>query len=388
MIYNRPFLLPSKIIYALVVYVFLIGMPVNIYRIGGGDIGYYQHILILTALFAALSNIPNMRILSRKEFGFIVFYIFFIVYSLSLGLMNHELYLVIDSLKYYLLGFFVVLALIGQPLNLELLHSKRLWTSILFIHFLCVIYFYSFMYGKYYPGIGVQSIAYASIYYFIYGYKIMFLFSIILMVFEAKRSILLSSLVVIALLIFIRRSVKKSKLPLFKLMIAFWASLFILIFVLYLISMLPESSLVNRINLINPFSDSFDVMLGSSGRAGELVSFFGSIDDVYSLVSGSGFGFQYQWDLGFNNAQSGEIKPYFHMSIFNYIATAGVVGLFLWFLFFRNSILLLKSKIDRSTLLVFSFVLFSLIQSFFGFVSAIDPFFWLMMFFALKYKSA
>ena len=275
----------------------------------------------------------------------------------------------VGGLRFFALPLVAYLVLIGRNFLLFFLTSKRFWNIVLIIHIVGLSIYFSGLLGRVYPGIGVQSIAYAALFFLANGHPVLFLLSLVIIFFEGKRSILLSVLITIVFMKLINFSVAGRFF--YSIFAGILATLLLIAF-LYGVAGIEGSTTIARINYINPFSNSFDLYLGSSGRFGELVSFWDG-KSASEVILGSGSGFSYIWDLGFASSQSGELKGYLHMSIANYLAVGGIIGLALFMylavLPFKAGLINWHPRV-RST--AFGFGMFSIVQSFFGFSLATD----------------
>jgi hypothetical protein len=239
------------------------------------------------------------------------------------------------------------------------------------------VYYYIFLRGSVYPGIGVQSLGYASLNFAYFNSFFALLTSIVVAIAEQKRSVIVSLSVVLVILLI--SSSLKWRINFTRSVYLLLLGLFLINAILFVISFFDGQPIINRINLLNPYSSRFDIFLGSSGRFGELVSYFKN-NSFRSLVVGQGIGFSYIWELGYANAQNGTIKEYFHTSIMNYVAVGGVVGL-LYFLYLVSKVFVANSSRLNipNTNLFLAFSMFSVLQSLFGFNTATDPIFWLAL---------
>tara|TARA_B100000446_G_scaffold137525_1_gene129914 strand:- start:15522 stop:16379 length:858 start_codon:yes stop_codon:yes gene_type:complete len=254
--------------------------------------------------------------------------------------------------------------------------SHNFWKLILFTHAFFLGVYLLFLKGSVYPGIGVQSIAYAVIFFLVNGNLVLGVFGLLIVFFEGKRSVLLC----LVLTIFVLRMIRIS--PIRRLIYALLGSIVFLSLlsgVLFFIAEINDIPVINRINLINPFSKSFDLYLGSSGRFGELVSVF-SGSGFGEILLGKGAGFTYIWDLGYANDQTNTSKQYLHMSMANYVVSGGLIGIVL-------SLYILKMPFQATNLnaswsvkyTAFGFSVYAILQGFFGFNFATDPYTWVMI---------
>ncbi len=350
--------------------VMILSFPTTLLRLASVDffVEYYFDLVFAAFVGLALLNLVLTLKAPLPERFLAVLLLSFILLIFAIGVLRSTDD-PIGGLRYFVLPLVVYFLLIGRNFLLFFITSKRFWAIIMISHALGLAVYFSGLMGPIYPGIGVQSIAYASIFFIVNGHPILFLISLVMIFFEGKRSILFSILVTLAFLKLVKFSVAGRLL--YSIVAGILASLLLIVF-LYSITDAEGSTTLARINYINPFSDQFDLYLGSSGRFGELVSFWEG-KSFLEVLFGAGSGFKYQWDLGFASEQSGEIKGYLHMSIANYLAVGGILGLalfvYLAILPFKASRLKLPPKAQMTA---FGFGIFSIVQSFFGFNLATD----------------
>lgn len=348
----------------------ILSFPTTLLRLASMDffVEFYFDLVFMGFIGLALLNLVLALTVPLPERPLAVLLLVFILLIFAIGVLRGTDD-PIGGLRYFVLPLVVYLLLIGRNFLLFFITSKRFWTILLISHAFGLVVYFSGLLGPIYPGIGVQSIAYAAIFFIVNGHPILFLISLIMIFLEGKRSILFSILLTLAFLKLVKFSVAGRLL--YSIFAGILAALLLIGF-LYSITDAQGSTTLARINYINPFSDQFDLYLGSSGRFGELVSFWDG-KSFLEVLFGSGSGFKYQWDLGFASEQSGEIKGYLHMSIANYLAVGGILGLalfvYLAILPFKASRLKLPPKAQMSA---FGFGIFSIVQSFFGFNLATD----------------
>ena len=355
--------------------------PLTIFRLAGGNMeGYVNSMMMFSGLASLVLAISAM---SRRRLDlFFAIYLVFICYILFLGTISEGLLEGIKGLRYFILGLVCWAGLLyyrDSDRLIQVFLSKKLWLAVLFSHLVGYTYYAILLKGTVYPGIGTQSIGYAAIYFFVSGPKLLFVVCTILLLVEGKRSLLLATSFALFMLVAMKSKQKRST-NMLTLLFYLIAWLIGTAFLLYLLAEINENlsdstTTLARLDQINPFSSNFDVFLGSSGRAGEIQSFFGQYGLLESLV-GLGSGFKYDWDLGYWS-KFVENKGYFHMSILNYIATGGLLGILLWCFIFKIAYngILNNSKSNAHRILI-GFSTLSISQSFFGFNAAVDPFFW------------
>jgi hypothetical protein len=358
------------VILAFLVYLLISSFWVNLLRLSGISFlsENYQDLVLLTAgglaglnvLFSFRSRLPN--------FALLFLFTLFLIYIYFLGTQTGSGSALI-GLKYYILPLIICLLLWGRNYLPVLYINSWIWYAVLISHILGFIYYYFALRGTVYPGIGVQSIALAGLFFFCRKNYPVALLCFLLIFLEGKRNIMLSLLVTLPLISSIHYASSKR---IFFLAIATLFSAMIIFLFLWVAASYPENLFFARINNINPLSDNFDLFLGSSGRMGELVSYFQNLT-IYDILRGNGSGYEYVWDLGYDSEQGGEVKGYFHMTAANYLAAGGVLGL--GFFFWICSQIFKAAQLAFHPIYVstaFAFGVFCIIQSFFGFNLAVD----------------
>lgn len=349
-----------------------LSFPANLFRLYGFDFfaESYPKIILVFAFFLASIN---LAVIFNKKFSLYVFFIVllyacFLSYLVMVGALQGNSG-IFSGLKYFVLPIVAIFFLMGRRFLFFFYNSSGFWKLILVSHLIFFFAYLFFLYGKVYPGVGVSSLAYSALFFFVNGNPFLFCISSLLILLEGKRSVLISMLLALALC----RLVNRKALIIF--INIFSYSIIFLIFsaaVLYLLAAFDGFSAFNRINLINPFSSRFDLAVGSSGRYGELVSAFGD-RTLRELLVGMGAGFEYEWELGYESQQSGETKGYLHISPANYLLIGGVFGCFI-FIFISSLPFFAKKMPGDSKVrkVAFCFGIYSILQSFFGFNFATD----------------
>lgn len=333
--------------------------------------GEYSILVLISFFTIALMRAPLLRIPFAGK-SFLVLFFSFLVFIFLVGVVR-ETEDPISGLKYYILPFAAFILLAGSKFMLFFYTSAFFWIATIVGHLVGLLYYYGFLVGSVYPGIGVQSAAYAALFFFIRGQYFLFLLSSVVVFLEGKRSILLSLIMCLALMPILR--LKHMGRILY--IPAGIITLVVILAILFsFIADIQGSAMIDRLNYLNPYSHTFNIFLGSSGRMGEIISYWFD-KTLGDILIGSGSGFQYVWDLGYASQQAGEVKGYFHFSFANYIAAGGILGMILSVYIVTlpfKSLELTKKYNLRS--ITFMFALFSLVQSFFGFNLSVDPFSW------------
>lgn len=384
MLRNYPF---DWLLFVLVGLGLVISLPLTLYRLSGGEIQWYLNGTLLAlgaiAIVRLFQQLKQLLSNSVSNVTLIAVQSLFVLHVFLLGWVINGFADSARGLKYYLLGLTMAVALIHREPILEFLSSSKLWKAVLVVHIFSYGYYAIFLEGSIYPGIGVQSLGYAAIYFFSKGSLLSSALAFVLIALEGKRSVMFSTLVALAVLIAMGNASREVR---GRLLIAIATLCIVVLGALWVLSFVSGSAIVNRINYINPFAEAFELFMGSSGRLGEILSFFGAMDWKSALV-GQGSGFAYVWDSGFETEQNYEVKGYFHLSPLNYLASGGGVGLIVWIYLVWILFDLRKSEGGFAQFrIVAGFLTLSLIQSLFGFNAGTDPFFWVTVIAALKLR--
>lgn len=201
---------------------------------------------------------------------------------------------------------------------------------------------------------------------------------------QGKRSILFSLLATLIFAGVLRRMTLIMAVVIAVVVIAalfvgfFWALEF------YELNHLPG---LDRIRFINPFSPSFDLALGSSGRFDEISSAFSLFSEKeVNWFFGAGFGFSYLWEVTYGEFHT-ELKGYLHSVPLMLVILFGLPAAIAFYAFSFNlvsQVLLSSEKSDScsssiaSRVLASSF-LFFLISGAFSLNSLSDPLGWVFM---------
>ena len=352
-----------------------VSMPLNLGRLAGYDVSAaIKAIWYLVATLGLLGALFALHALQLKNFKLLMLQFAFLVYAFVLGAFINGPLEAMAGAGYYMLSVCVLLALTRTSDAVDFLLSRRFWVFQFFVHLVSFVTYWYYLRGTIYPGVAVQSLAYCTVALAFFRLRFLVFILLLIGVLEGKRSVLLSQF---AGLGFYYLTPYLSRLGRSAWVVA--GLVFAMVGWLLLIGMASfesEGTLI-RYNQVNPFSASFDPIIGSSGRAGELISLLDSFS-LTELLIGLGLGYSYEWELGYFSEQAGESKGYLHISIGNYLASAGIFGMLLCGYFLAQSVsrlnaLLLVGDLER---FVGAFFLISIVQSFFGFTAAVDPMFW------------
>lgn len=269
-------------------------------------ISFFMFILAFTGFFAYASKKLKIKFFT----GFILL---FILFSLCVGVLNNGLNLA--TFKHLYLFLFVIVFLeVGYKLSSEFT-IKRIRAFSIFSFYVNLISIPLFTYinhiWKLYPGYGVQSMAYVSIYFYLVKNRLGFLLSSLIIISQGKRSIIVG----VFLSICIHQAIIKTKSK-YGLMLGLIFLVLLTVFGLYIIDYTNSYDLfgLSRMKYISPFSDSFDIYIGSSGRVDEFISVLLRFENVFiPKITGFGMGFEYEWLLSYRKDFS-EIKSYLHNS--------------------------------------------------------------------------
>lgn len=360
----------DRLVVGYMCFALLISMPVNLLRLQNVPFfsGAFFNVLFAGFLVLAALNVLLTLRTPLAERAFALGFIVFISYIFYVGMLrgNDD---VLSNLRYFVLPLAVYALLNGRLFALFFYRSSWFWIAILLSHVISLVYYYLFLAGTIYPGIGVPSLAYACIYFFGSGGWILGTLSLAIVVVEGKRGVLLALLIALTMM-------GSASLKGWARILALFASLsafsILLSGALLFASQSGSSPLMNRINLINPFSNTFDLAVGSSGRYDEFISAFGPMSNT-ELVMGAGAGYTFEWLLGYSSSGEGEIKGYLHMSPASYVMVGGFVGLAVFTAMLAMPFRSRKLFVSWSARKVaFGLGIYSIVQSLFGFSLAVD----------------
>lgn len=235
-----------------------------------------------------------------------------------------------------------------------------------------------------YPGFGTQAVAYLAIYYLHNRSFLLFSLSFLLVIAQGKRSILFSLLATLIFASLLRRTSLLIAIFISAIAIASVFTCFFWGLEFYDLYSLPG---MDRIRFINPFSSSFDLALGSSGRFDEISSAFSLFaeQDINWLL-GAGFGFSYVWEVSYGEFYT-EVKGYLHSVPLMLVILFGLPAAITFYLFSLN----LVSQVLRNggpnnesnsiitAKVISSSFLFFLISGAFSLNSLSDPLGWVFM---------
>lgn len=312
----------------------------------------------------------------------------FFIYVSGIGLAHGwGLVTLKESLQYYLMGPVIYFGCATHPGADRWLFNGRLMRAVLVVHLLLVVYYAYALSGRIYPGYGTPSIAIATIFFLKTGaYPLAGLgFAIIIM--EGKRGVLVALLFG---LLWGLRGMNRGpfRSGMVKSVTFAFAALILSVSALAALAGLSavagqDSKVMARLENVNPFSDSFDLYKGSSGRAGEISSAIDAMSQGGNWLIGTGTGFTYAWDPGFATtiSEHDEQKGYLHASYLNYLMHGGmVVGLVVvlvlsYFCLYKGGARRFAGG-DRRMEIVATVCAMSWAQCWFGFNTASDPLLW------------
>lgn len=296
--------------------------------------GSFANVINLGLLIACIGCISIYIINFRKTNYIVIASALMAAYGLIIGINNNpanmakHAYLVVFCSAFFWFGriitFYVGYRSLKQLMHIALISNVA--ATLLF-------YLISISY-KMYPGFGVQTIGYVALYFFAHKKYMNFSISLMVLVAQGKRSILIACLLCtyIAYIWQKTRSKKATFLSLLIFPVLITASLFI-------IDKLDLYSIagLSRVSYINPFSSNFDIFLGSSGRVDEIVSAFATTEPGIRRIIGYGFGFEYEWLLSYREDFS-ETKGYLHMSPMTIYFVLGPIAVVVFYYFFYRLI--------------------------------------------------
>ncbi|MEZ7206961.1 hypothetical protein [Pseudoalteromonas sp. DY56-GL79] len=310
---------------------------------------------------------------------------FFLFYGVFVGLLHNgftseffkHFYLVIFSVIFFTIGL--------KSFSFWSLEKLRSFTTVSFgSNVLSVVLFAILSTVIFiYPGYGTQGAAYVLMYYLATGQRLMSFLCVVVIVSQGKRSILFSALLCMVFFWVSQKIRSRIALPLSIFASAFFVSIF-----LYFIEAFNLYTLsgMSRIRYINPFSASFDVYMGSSGRVDEILSLFNSFkDNAVKYVTGLGVGFSYEWTLSYNEEHT-EAKSYLHSTpIMAFILFGPLITtvIYAYFLSVIGGILSKSYKPGIAQEEYWNFLalssLFFLISGFFSLNALSDPLGWILL---------
>lgn len=326
--------------------------------------------------------------LSRTDTNICILSCFILIWCTCIGIIHYGV--TIESIKHlYMIIFPAAFIVLGRRLSHELLNIGKFKFMFNIIFYLNLISTFLFiilsLYTPIYPGYGTQSAGYLTLYYATFGKPIFFFASFILVILQGKRSILVSILCALVILKLLKQGLSAG-LALFISILA--TSLLFIVFLFSLeLFQLNEVPGLDRIKYINPFSQSFNIALGSSGRFDEITSAFSTFaSNDFHWIYGTGLGFQYEWTVTYGSFYS-EIKGYLHNTPLLFIILGGiplfliVYGMFIHIFIKTNSLMgFLKSKKNKDSLQFLSIsFLFFLISGLFSLNSLSDPVGWIFL---------
>ena len=348
--------------------------------------------LVALCIWAALTSVLGTRAggrLKKRDIPALAPVTFaFFIYVTSIGLAHGwGLVTLKEGLQYYLMGPAIYFGCATNPGSDRWMFNRRLMKAVVVAHLLLVVYYEYALSGKIYPGYGTPSIAIAAIYFAKTGGYPMAALSFGLIILEGKRGVL------IALLFGLFWGLRKLNRGPFRngliktVMFAFIASIIAVSALAGLAALSAtadkDSKILTRIESINPFSSSFDIYMGSSGRAGEIASAVDAMSQGGNWIIGTGAGFAYAWDPGFATTISAHDleKGYLHASYLNYLMHGGlIVGLVVilvltYFCLYKGGSRRFVGG-DKRLEITATVCAMSWAQCWFGFNTASDPLLW------------
>lgn len=302
-------------------WIMIVGVLFNQLRLVSPHIGLDQYTVGLFAnrilFFIFLSTVISwivFLIYNRKTTTYTVFLFFIMSYSFIVGgLFNgvnldtvKHLYLFVIAIVFVELGFY-------SYHTLQLSFIKTFATIGFYVNVLsCLLYGALASVWALYPSFGTQGMGYIFLYFLAAKMKWMATFSFIIIAAQGKRSILLSAFFTYVLYKLITRY--KSQLTIF---IGFGVFLVLGTLFFYVLEAFDLYKVVSvqRFAAINPFSEQYDLAMGSSGRLDEYASFFKQYKDrTIAYFLGVGVGFNYTWTLSYRTDFE-EVKSYLHNSL-------------------------------------------------------------------------
>jgi hypothetical protein len=266
------------------------------------NLAFFLLSLIVLSRYFLLNKLKQTNLL---YFG--LFLLFFDVIGLVVGVLNGYEDKVISD--FYLLINGVILSYavyISQP-NIKVIERfiKIISKVFLFSFFLSILVMQiESIYGiAHYPAIAANMAIIPLLYYLQKKEYKMAGFVFLMIVLSGKRSVLIIIMALLPFIILLLRGVKLARI----FSIGFIISVVVLFLSLHSLKLLEENqnilpfgvSVVNKLSLINPMSESFDFIGASGERFEEVIQGVSqSHENPNSFVFGSGNGFTYQLEVG------------------------------------------------------------------------------------------
>src|SRR5690606_12828349 len=97
-----------------------------------------------------------------------------------------------ESLQYYLMGPLIYFGVVSNPGSGAWIFNRRLMKAVVAVHLVLLAYYYVFLAGRVYPGIGTPSIAVAAIYFLKSGAFPLAFLGMVLVFLEGKRGVMVA----------------------------------------------------------------------------------------------------------------------------------------------------------------------------------------------------
>ena len=342
-----------------------------------GQIANYINFTLFS--FCSVSVLISMINMKRINNALCVV-IFISIYGIAIGLINNNN--VSEMWRhFYILGYGVMPFVFGRHLysyvsdkNFDKLMDFALACNVIS----CIAFFLIHSIWNIYPGYGTQAIGYVVVYNFVMKKNRLFVISLLALILEGKRGVMISVL----FCLYIFYVIYNPKLRRISILALMFLPV-VLILILYLLEAMHLSDIpgISRIKYINPFSNEYNLFMGSSGRFDEITSAMNAFgENSFNYIFGAGFGFNFDWLLSYNTAFV-ENKVSLHMSpLMIFILVGPIVTLFIYTYLIRLSISAIKNSFSagnstQSRLLNYFALsgLFFIISGFFALNISSDP---------------
>lgn len=371
---------PNFTLFLIFSWIMIVGVLFNQLRLLSPHIGLDQYtvglfanrilffIFLVTFLSWVVFLVYNKKTIAYTAFLFFIMFYSFIVGGFSNGVNSDtvkHLYLFVIAIVFVEFGFY-------SYHNLQLTSIKKYMTVGFYVNGLsCFLYGILASVWALYPSFGTQGMGYVFLYFLVGKMKWMTTLSFLIIAVQGKRSILFSVFFTYLLFKLITRF--KSRFTIF---ISFGVFLVLGGFFFYLLEVfdLYKALSGQRFAAINPFSEQYDLAIGSSGRLDEYASFFKQYKDrTVAYFLGVGMGFNYTWTLSYRTDFE-EVKSYLHNSILMiYVLVGPFIFIFIYgFLLKKINNALLYSDSIKLHFIALS-VIYFLISGLFSLNILVDP---------------
>lgn len=313
-----------------------VGMRQSLFGPIANTINFFLFSLSIAALCATISK-------KNKIHPILLIISLVCCYGTAVGFLNG--YKLVQIIKHFYMPIYGGIALtfgfhLYKYVTLKIFNYMMRFTFIVNL-FTSISFFFLQTVFVIYPGYGTQAIAYVSLYYLVMQRYYSLFISLLIVVIQGKRSVLLCTFLCIYIYM-IMKLVRSWLLTILSIVIIFPS---IVVLFLYLMEDFNLYTLpgLSRLKFINPFSDFYSLALGSSGRFDEILSALAVFSkNIANFFFGSGFGFSYDWLISYRNTDV-ETKGYLHMTpLLVFFILGPIITIAFYAIFFSISIFSLK----------------------------------------------